>query len=41
MATFEEHNEMSLGLIADFGKTIGATEDALRLLISLLAGRCI
>ena len=32
-------DEIDFGLIANFAKTIGATEDALRLLISLLAGK--
>ena len=32
-------DEIDFGIIANFAKTIGATEDALRLLISLLAGK--
>ena len=36
---FDSAGEVDFGFIANFGKTIGASEDALRLLISLLAGQ--
>ena len=36
---FDSDGEVDFGFIANFGKTIGASEDALRLLISLLAGQ--
>ena len=39
MATLDSAGEVDFGIIANFGKTIGASEDALRLLISLLAGQ--
>lgn len=39
MAALDSAGEVDFGIIANIGKTIGASEDALRLLISLLAGQ--
>ncbi len=38
MATFDGGGGLEVGIMENFAKTIGATEDALRLLVSLLAG---
>ena len=38
MATLEDDATIVAHIIANFAKSIGASEDALRLMISLLAG---